>query len=1430
MAKDCTDGCYLDGTRSHKKGGIKSELENSDKTVEMESEEYVVCKKAANDNSVNTYTGTNREIVKKINNSFGGNDKVVRDSDNTIIVESGQVVINKKSMNDPNTYTYTGTNKQILSEINQKGGGVAIYENGGIIKKGSTITHKGKEFEVIGASTGKLKAYLVKDKNGVESVIMDNQLHNDKYSQGGNVMETKATIHTGNKRVKAGELQIAYFKDADFPYKNKKVSSSKDAYDICKDIFSKNTIELQESFYALYLNRRNEIIAYEEISKGGTAGTVIDNKIILSIALKVLAHGIIIAHNHPSGNLQPSDSDINISKKLKSAATYMDISLLDSLIITNEGYYSLADEGALFKEGGTVNGYGYEDLSQKESNVVYENGGKLKGGLADNKTIEDIAREHGVDVAFANEQLEKGIAVEMEHTDNKEIAKEIALDHLSESINYYIELEKMENKLEGGDSENIKENTDVELNKLFRHNSWFKGQKKTISEALDYFAETGDFYVKKEPSKTQSNYLLDDVIYDVFLYYSGKDGGRYKLSKNELNYFLKRRKYWKDKREKYRERDLLKKIDLKEELRKLKAGNTFFRDEDKIKSTYSNKYVQDKIILINKIYCDVFNEQLEKKREGILTKKDFDEFKSSVDNSVEEIFNSNISDIATGKYHLSEGKTIEDIKNDMKKSIEKGVYAPDFIKQIIHKKTNTDMGEKKQDTQYDWVAKIPESEKYSIKPKEISYRIEPNNKGLFSLFSKFLASGGFGTPIPLMGIYFNKDGVSATESHIMLHLKEKHNYQGINVPEKMVQGIKMEGKSVSENNILIDVQYPKIESVLPTSEGLKNDYIETVVDFLKLKTYCEILKRMQMVNPASGVSKFIYKKEEEISDILTYGFKVDYLINCCDAALKLGNEKGLLFCPKNNTRAVIFVLNKEAKTKDIDLLREDFILSMPMILQEDAYDDLSNSQTLSEREIYAVYQFKNNTVLSNGEKEFDIDTSITKSEASKNAVIDSKEIKTIKSLTSKNVILPITEDLLIKNETLYATDLESDYVIRGLHGIKDGIYEFTKGDSIVPSEYQKIEDFPKLKNDNDYEKIFTLNRVEAVSIIQNMVSFVSDDEMRPIMGGVNINDNEANGKVTFASTDAHVLEKISTTNVDIHVNDFSFTVPIKFLKLLDFFECENIDFYLSKDKKYLHIECGNKSLYIRLIDGNYPAYNTVIPSEKTDFINVLLKKNAIKKAETLLKPYNKKSFNKRILLKKDKSFDLYVFDDKKGLIEGLIEKFNIEDSFDFSPKSIYRSDNIALIMPLLGGEVDDFYGCFLFEHIKKISLPLDKDYIYMQLNEKKQDASIIHIDISDLKGIKKTPKKVEKINIKEKEKKEKLKARSRIKEERQVEKKDKKRKLLKYEKEIYIELLEEFLNNSNIEEQKQEVSDILGNKNEFRSGGNIVETSVIYQS
>ena len=100
-----------------------------------------------------------------------------------------------------------------------------------------------------------------------------------------------------------------------------------------------------EYFYALYLNRNNQVLGNHLISKGGFTGTVIDIRVIFQVALKVCATSIICLHNHPSGNLSPSDCDISVTKKIKSAAELLDISLLDHLIITSESFYSFADNG-----------------------------------------------------------------------------------------------------------------------------------------------------------------------------------------------------------------------------------------------------------------------------------------------------------------------------------------------------------------------------------------------------------------------------------------------------------------------------------------------------------------------------------------------------------------------------------------------------------------------------------------------------------------------------------------------------------------------------------------------------------------------------------------------------------------------------------------------------------------------------------------------------------------------------------------------------------------------------------------------------------------------------------------------------------------------------------------------------------------------------
>lgn len=142
------------------------------------------------------------------------------------------------------------------------------------------------------------------------------------------------------------EIKVSYkpkFKVCERP----KVSTSKEVFNILFNNWDLNRIELQEQFKILLLNRANRVIGIYEVSTGGMAGTTADPKLIFGTALKACASSIILSHNHPSGNLKPSEADIAITRKLKSAGIFLDIGVIDHVIITSEGYYSFADEGMI---------------------------------------------------------------------------------------------------------------------------------------------------------------------------------------------------------------------------------------------------------------------------------------------------------------------------------------------------------------------------------------------------------------------------------------------------------------------------------------------------------------------------------------------------------------------------------------------------------------------------------------------------------------------------------------------------------------------------------------------------------------------------------------------------------------------------------------------------------------------------------------------------------------------------------------------------------------------------------------------------------------------------------------------------------------------------------------------------------------------------
>ena len=132
-------------------------------------------------------------------------------------------------------------------------------------------------------------------------------------------------------------------KDLD-PEEKPKITSSRDAYEMLKG----HLLDLpHEEFWILILNRANRVVRKVQISQGGVAGTVADPKIIFRHALEELASGIIIAHNHPSGNLNASQADIDLTKKVKEGGRLLEIQLLDHLIIAGQKYFSFADEGVL---------------------------------------------------------------------------------------------------------------------------------------------------------------------------------------------------------------------------------------------------------------------------------------------------------------------------------------------------------------------------------------------------------------------------------------------------------------------------------------------------------------------------------------------------------------------------------------------------------------------------------------------------------------------------------------------------------------------------------------------------------------------------------------------------------------------------------------------------------------------------------------------------------------------------------------------------------------------------------------------------------------------------------------------------------------------------------------------------------------------------
>ncbi|MCF2496765.1 JAB domain-containing protein [Dyadobacter chenhuakuii] len=126
-----------------------------------------------------------------------------------------------------------------------------------------------------------------------------------------------------------------------------KIESSKDAYNVLIQSWNSDRLEFIEEFKILLLNNASHVLGIFEVSKGGISGASADVRIVFAAALKANATGIILAHNHPSGQLVPSDADKYITENMRKAGELLNIRVLDHLIVTAEGFYSFSDNGHL---------------------------------------------------------------------------------------------------------------------------------------------------------------------------------------------------------------------------------------------------------------------------------------------------------------------------------------------------------------------------------------------------------------------------------------------------------------------------------------------------------------------------------------------------------------------------------------------------------------------------------------------------------------------------------------------------------------------------------------------------------------------------------------------------------------------------------------------------------------------------------------------------------------------------------------------------------------------------------------------------------------------------------------------------------------------------------------------------------------------------
>jgi hypothetical protein len=323
------------------------------------------------------------------------------------------------------------------------------------------------------------------------------------------------------------EIDIENVQKLNLDITDNQIKSEADAVRILKQLFDKNSINAYEEVKVLFLDNNNVVIGVYNHSKGGVTGTIVDVEMICALAVKCLAKGVIMCHNHPSGKLVFSDADKTTSLGLKKALNLFTIILLDSIVITNDGYISMSNQGYLerggavkYHRGGSLNQHGLEQgdtiiktigafqkIKDKKGNIIYVD---LSSGYRD--TQPPLPFKVGGDLTFSEKSSAiakkfegQAVAPKYQRMYGKRYDKEEAKE-VGNKITGKMLAMGMDKKVLGGDiNNNVKITPKIKnlIEQIKKDGNYDKGNVQTNSRGIkyrydEYKLEYPSFYIQKE--------------------------------------------------------------------------------------------------------------------------------------------------------------------------------------------------------------------------------------------------------------------------------------------------------------------------------------------------------------------------------------------------------------------------------------------------------------------------------------------------------------------------------------------------------------------------------------------------------------------------------------------------------------------------------------------------------------------------------------------------------------------------------------------------------------------------------------------------------------------------------------------------------------------------------------------------------------------